>query len=102
MVLAVVVLAVVGVVGALLAPLEAGSAAAAQPAVVRPAPTARDPWPVARPVGQGLAVAGAQELPNPPSGRRRGLPVTVAVVALVGVGSLVVRVLLAVPVRRRR
>ena len=84
--LAVAVLVGVLLVGVLLAPVGS-SAAVGVPAGVQELPVAR---------------AAAQELPSPPTGRRRGLAVAVAVVALVGAGSLVVRVLLAVPPRRRR
>ena len=45
-----------------------------------------------------VLAASSGSLAGPPTGRRLGLPVTVALVALLGAGSLVVRVLLAEPV----
>jgi plastocyanin len=57
---------------------------------------------VATPAASGPAVAvGTGRLPEPPTGRRYGLPAALAAVAAAGVASLLVRLLLAHPAARR-
>lgn len=56
--------------------------------------------PSANPSGEGVAV-GSGRLPEPPTGRRYGLPAVLAATAALGVGSLLVRLLLAHPAARR-
>lgn len=56
--------------------------------------------PSAGPSGEVVAV-GSGRLPEPPTGRRYGLPAVLAATAALGVGSLLVRLLLAHPAARR-
>lgn len=97
-----------GVVGP--PPLAGGFGTVAVPG--SPAPGAGAPAPnvaptlpgedVASPLPSGEAVAvGRGRLPEPPTGRRYGLPAALAAVASVGVASLLVRLLLAHPAARR-
>ena len=48
-------------------------------------------------LGQAASSPPAPGLAGPPTGRRDGLPVVLALIAVVGAASLVVRVLLAEP-----
>ncbi|MCU1590400.1 MAG: hypothetical protein JWP11_1656 [Frankiales bacterium] len=65
------------------------------------APTlAGEDIPSAEPSGVAVAV-GHGRLPEPPTGRRYGLPAALAAVAAAGVASLLVRLLLAHPAARR-
>jgi plastocyanin len=54
----------------------------------------------AAPSGETVAI-GTGRLPEPPTGRRYGLPAALAAVAAAGVASLLVRLLLAHPAARR-
>jgi plastocyanin len=54
----------------------------------------------AQPSGPSIAI-GNGRLPEPPTGRRYGLPAALAAIAAAGVASLLVRVLLAHPAGRR-
>ncbi|GAC1441816.1 MAG: hypothetical protein NVSMB55_10600 [Mycobacteriales bacterium] len=66
---------------------------------VAPTPVGQD---VGSPAPSGSAIAiGTGRLPEPPTGRRYGLPAAVAAVAAVGVASLLIRLLLAHPNARR-
>ena len=73
-----------------------GAPQAPAPAVA-PAPGSADP---ALLVSQGAPSPPAPGLAGPAPGRRLGLPVVLALVALVGAASLVLRALLAEPVQR--
>lgn len=65
------------------------------------APTlAGEEVPTAEPSGEAVAV-GHGRLPEPPTGRKYGLPAALAAVAAAGVASLLVRLLLAHPAARR-
>jgi hypothetical protein len=65
------------------------------------APTlAGEDVPTAEPTGDVVAV-GHGRLPEPPTGRKYGLPAALAAVAAAGVASLLVRLLLAHPAARR-
>jgi hypothetical protein len=56
---------------------------------------------VSSPVPTGPAVAvGRGRLPEPPTGRRYGLPAALAAVAAAGVASLLIRLLLSHPAAR--
>jgi plastocyanin len=77
---------------------------AASPGAPAPnvAPTLPGEEPVATPQSSAVAVPiGSGRLPEPPTGRRYGLPAALAAVAAVGVGSLLVRLLLAHPAAKR-
>jgi hypothetical protein len=52
------------------------------------------------PSGPAVAI-GTGRLPEPPTGRRYGLPAALAAIAAAGVASLLVRLLLAHPAARR-
>ena len=80
-----------------------------------PAPTAGNPAPAVAPVLPGgeevapspqpsgpVVAVQAGRLPEPATARRYGLPAALAAVAAAGVGSLLVRLLLAHPAARRR
>jgi len=56
--------------------------------------------PSAEPSGDVVAV-GHGRLPEPPTGRKYGLPAALAAVGVAGVASLLVRLLLAHPAARR-
>jgi plastocyanin len=65
------------------------------------APTlAGEEVPSAQPSGDAVAI-GHGRLPEPPTGRKYGLPAALAAVAAAGVASLLVRLLLAHPAARR-
>jgi plastocyanin len=65
------------------------------------APTlAGEDLPSAEPSGDAVAV-GHGRLPEPPTGRKYGLPAALAAVGVAGVASLLVRLLLAHPAARR-
>jgi plastocyanin len=58
--------------------------------------------PVVSPEASGVAVSiGRGRLPEPPTGRRYGLPAALAAVAAAGIASLLVRLLLAHPAAKR-
>lgn len=65
------------------------------------APTLAGEDPVASGSPQPVVAVGLGRLPEPPTGRRYGLPSTLAAVVALGVGSLLVRLLLAHPAARR-
>lgn len=89
-------------------PLAGGSFGlpSAQPGAPLPAPavapTLAGEDPVASGSPQPVVAVGLGRLPEPPTGRRYGLPSTLAAVVALGVGSLLVRLLLAHPAARRR
>lgn len=75
------------------------------PGVGGPAPNvaptlAGEEVPSAEPTGPTVAV-GTGRLPEPPTGRKYGLPAALAAVGVAGVASLLVRLLLAYPTARR-
>lgn len=66
------------------------------------APTLPGEDPVVSPEASGVAVSiGRGRLPEPPTGRRYGLPAALAAVAAAGIASLLVRLLLAHPAAKR-
>jgi plastocyanin len=87
----------IGIPGSPAPGLSGPPPAVAPPASALPGEDVTSP----EPSGSAVAVASGR-LPEPPTGRRYGLPAALAAVAAAGVASLLVRVLLAHPAARGR
>jgi plastocyanin len=86
--------------GSVGAPTPPAASAGAPAPNVAPTLAGEEPVVSAEPSGPAVAI-GHGRLPEPPTGRRYGLPAALAAVAAAGVASLLIRLLLAHPAAKR-